>query len=662
MRRTVNTAQQLVSQLNPQALKQAHDMCAFMHESDIGMAVYNEDFVLLASNPAFRACYELEPGTATSGTPLLSIAWAMHRNEDGGFDTLRKRVDADIERLRKNGQLKFNAKNARGDQIKISRFIKPSGLVVETVERLDVIHEPSVDAAEKSSASYNLEHQKLMTALDNMSDGLAIYDPNGIMVAVNQRCLEFQSYIADELFVGARHEDIIRAVFKSGKVATGRMTEDDFVEYAQRELQAPTSETLDQMNDGRWLRFSGRKLDDGSTVFMQSDVTELVKAQEEQTRIANKRAEENERNEFAFENMYAGLAMFDEDEKLIFCNSNYQTMLKLDKEDVKEGTLREDIINCAIKKGTFSQQHKEQTLKTYKDSVGSDELKRLKYYMSDGSVYVSRYRPLPGGGAIVLALEVTKEERAMELAAKSNRKLKRSNEELQNFAYVASHDLQEPLRKIEAFGDRLLKKYNDLLPEDGQMYMDRIQNASGRMRQLINDLLTFSRVTSNAKEFESVDLNEVLNGVESDIEMRLADNNGSIESEKLPTIDADPLQMRQLFQNLLSNSLKFAKEGVAPVVTISHKVIDRHMGADNLLELRFADNGIGFNNRYKDQIFAIFQRLHGRLEYEGTGIGLSTCRKIIERHNGMIDADGKEGEGATFIVQLPFKQSADLDD
>ena len=248
--------------------------------------------------------------------------------------------------------------------------------------------------------------------------------------------------------------------------------------------------------------------------------------------------------------------------------------------------------------------------------------------------------------------------------------LERSNRELQDFAYVASHDLQEPLRKIRAFGDRLTVKYSDALDDRGLDYLARMQNASARMQTLINDLLTFSRVTTKAQPFAPVDLNRVVEGVVSDLEIRLEQVNGRLHIDHLPTIDADHLQMRQLFQNLIGNSLKFHRPDVPPVVTITSVIInpttptDTEDDVDNenshqppQCQITFSDNGIGFDEKYIDRIFGLFQRLHGRGVYEGTGMGLAICRKIAERHNGTIEARSKEGEGTTFIITLPITQT-----
>lgn len=228
--------------------------------------------------------------------------------------------------------------------------------------------------------------------------------------------------------------------------------------------------------------------------------------------------------------------------------------------------------------------------------------------------------------------------------------LGRRNQELQDFAYVASHDLQEPLRKIQAFGDILHDEYKKELGE-GAEYLVRMQSAAGRMSVLIEDLLSFSRVTTHAKDLEHIDLNQTAADVLEDLERRINDTGGIVTVDHLPSIRADPTQMRQLFQNLIGNALKFHKTDVAPQIKVTTKEFDRD--GQQWYEIRVADNGVGFDEKYLDRIFAVFQRLHGRGTYEGTGIGLAVCRKIVERHGGSITAKSKPDHGSTFIIQLP---------
>ena len=180
--------------------------------------------------------------------------------------------------------------------------------------------------------------------------------------------------------------------------------------------------------------------------------------------------------------------------------------------------------------------------------------------------------------------------------------------------------------------------------------------AASRMQVLINDLLEFSRVTTKASDFREVDLNKTLNGVLSDLEIRIKETNATITSDDLPAIDAEPHHMRQVMQNIIGNAIKFHHPDRLPVVTISTEVINSATG-QNLVEIKIADNGIGFDQKYADKVFTVFQRLHGKQEYEGTGIGLAICRRIIEHHNGAISVSSEQGIGTTFNIQLPIKQA-----
>jgi PAS domain S-box-containing protein len=233
--------------------------------------------------------------------------------------------------------------------------------------------------------------------------------------------------------------------------------------------------------------------------------------------------------------------------------------------------------------------------------------------------------------------------------------LTRSNEELQQFAFIASHDLQEPLRKIKAFGDRLKTTCSDNLSLQGRDYLERMQNAAQRMQALIEDLLSLSRVTTRAQPFVPVDLSQIATEVLSDLEVTIQQASGQIDLGYLPTINADPLQMRQLLQNLIGNAIKFHRPQQVPLVNIYTEIVTIE-NDQQMYQLTVQDNGIGFDEKYCDRIFQVFQRLHGRSEYEGTGIGLAICRKIVERHQGSITAKSQPGQGAKFIVTLPISK------
>jgi PAS domain S-box-containing protein len=228
-------------------------------------------------------------------------------------------------------------------------------------------------------------------------------------------------------------------------------------------------------------------------------------------------------------------------------------------------------------------------------------------------------------------------------------KLEQSNRELRDFASIAAHDLQEPLRKIQAFGDRLSVRYRKDLSDEAQDFLDRMLSSTKRMRRLIDDLLTYSRVAMHIQSFESISLEQVVQDVLSDLELCVEQTKAQISTSNLPIVNADPSQMHQLFQNLIGNALKFCRPHMTPIIQIS-----AIQSQDECL-LLITDNGIGFDEKYLDRIFTIFQRLHGREEYEGTGVGLAVCRRIVERHGGSITAKSIPGQGAQFLVSLPLK-------
>ena len=238
--------------------------------------------------------------------------------------------------------------------------------------------------------------------------------------------------------------------------------------------------------------------------------------------------------------------------------------------------------------------------------------------------------------------------------------LQRSNRELEEFAFVASHDLQEPLRKIRAFGDRLQQRFCSELGEVGSDYVVRMQAASERMSILIDNLLSFSRVTTKQRSFEVIDLGEIMDRVMDDLDYAIEESGAQVHIDPLPVIDGDGSQIAQVFMNLITNSLKFHAPGHRPIIAVTSETNFASPLADDTrlwCRLQFADQGIGFEAQYAERVFSLFQRLHGRDEYSGTGIGLALCRKIIERHGGIITAQSEQGEGAVFTLFLPMTQT-----
>jgi len=281
---------------------------------------------------------------------------------------------------------------------------------------------------------------------------------------------------------------------------------------------------------------------------------------------------------------------------------------------------------------------------------------------------------------ITIIQDITERKRTGEMLLTYTEQLRRSNQALEDFAFIASHDLQEPLRKIQAFGDSL-QNSGDNLDERQRDYVKRMRGAAGRMEQMVDDLLALSRVTTEGQPFKPVDLSQVAEEVLSDLELQIRRTGGKVILSGLPVVEADPFQMRQLLQNLIGNALKYHRTGVPPVVKVyslgtgdqgsgtsdqglvtrneSSVLVSQSLVPDHqsLVTILVEDNGIGFDQSQVERIFQPFQRLVGKSQYEGNGIGLAIVHKIVERHNGKITAHSRRGQGSTFNVSLPVRHT-----
>lgn len=414
------------------------------------------------------------------------------------------------------------------------------------------------------------------------------------------------------------------------------------------------SQTEYRYNDsGRWMKMSLSRLDTDHLLLLTADIHDLKQAQlanEAQARLLNSVLNAAPNSIFVCE------AVRNEDHQLTDLRYVMANQAALDSMQVTAEQLL----------GSTSSTHVPEhdlvpLLAQYERVIQTGEpFHREEAYR--GSYYDVTTLRWQNDGLIISAVDQTEQVRHRRELEQANLNLKRSNEYLQQFAYVASHDLQEPLRKIISFGDMLRQKYAPALTEQGVDLLTRMQRAAGRMSELVHDLLAYSRLTTQQAVFAPVDLNELIQDVLGDFD--LTTRNAQLTVSQLPTITGDAGQLRQLFQNLISNALKYVDPGNSPIIRISSQLVNPNQlpspwpptadtDARLFYQISVQDNGIGFDEQYLERIFQMFQRLHGRSQFEGSGMGLAICKRVVDNHRGTLTAHSRVGQGSTFLVYLP---------
>lgn len=343
-----------------------------------------------------------------------------------------------------------------------------------------------------------------------------------------------------------------------------------------------------------------------------------------------------------------GLAVFDASDRLVLGNRVFREMLPDDAKLYDAGMLFPDVARrTAIEVYGIAEEEANAWLKA-RLNYRRDPVGHFDQQLIDGRWFRIQESRTSDNGTVTNWTDITDLKRQEEVSERYADELMIMNSQLGEFAHAASHDLKEPLRKIEVFGNRLSEKCGHDLDENGTRYLDRILNASSRMQRLIDALLNFSRSTNVENTFETVDLNEVLEETRVNLEVQIEESDARINAAVLPTIVGDFDQLARLFQNVLSNAIKYVAPDTQPQIEI--EVVGAH---DTHVEIAIRDNGIGFDQSDTDKVFAPFQRLHGRNDqYEGSGIGLASCSKIVEQHSGSIRANSAKGEGSTFTITL----------
>jgi signal transduction histidine kinase len=625
--------------------------------ADVGLALFDSQLRLLACNDLYKSLCGYLTAEMPTGVELRQLMRITFQRLNVPSEGITEKIEKIIEGLQPGTAYSFRYTAPSGSMVEIRRRRLPNGTAVETARQIDSTT-TGIDLNTQYEMIAEQSRSRLMHALDVMADGFALYDANDRMVLYNRKYLDYSPQAADVIMPGAAKEEILQKSTERGAFVLNGMTQEQYIKWRLDKHRNPSEPYQIQLADGRWLLITEKRTNDGGIVGTRSDITEIKQREIEMLRISRQLHARNLHFDTALTNMVQGLCMFDKDQKLIVVNKRYLEIYGFSAEVVKPEISLREIMQYSVSLGNYTAEEADRALAQRNDPSQLARRSVIKQYLKDGRVIAVMNEPMEDGGTIATYQDITETERNATTMLQYTQKLEHSNRELADFAYVASHDLQEPLRKIEAFGERLVNKYASILPDDGKMFVDRMQNAAGRMRTLINDLLSYSRVTTGAKEFQKVSLNKILNEVLSDLQIRIEDTKATINSDELPTIECEPMQMRQLIQNLLGNALKFRKADVLPILTVTSEIVPANdtTGIGAHANLVFADNGIGFDNEFKDKIFTIFQRLHSRTEYEGTGIGLATVRKIVERHGGTINADGQLNVGSKFYVKLPLEQ------
>ncbi|MEZ5843067.1 MAG: PAS-domain containing protein [Hyphomicrobiaceae bacterium] len=631
-------------------------LAAVLSGADVGLALYDDGLRLLACNTLYRTLFGYQASDAVPGVLLADLIRLSLKRTNSSAETIDAAIVAALDRLKPGRSYTFRYATANARFVEVNRRVLPSGSLVETVREVHAA--PSgTDLNTQLAQIAEAARTRMVHALDVMADAFSLYDDKDQLVVYNRKFVDCNPHVADLIMPGVGFEHLLREAVRRGGLMLNGRTPESYIDLRLQQHRNPTDPYETQLADGRWIQINEKKTSDGNIVGIQSDITHMKLRELDLLRISKQLHARNAHFDAALNNMIQGLCLFDGQQRLLVANRRYLEMYGFSPDVVKPGIRLDEIMRYSVSLGNYTEEEAARAQAERRDRSRLSSRVTIKQRLSDGRVIAVMSEPMEDGGTVATYHDITDLERHEERNREYTLKLERSNRELEEFAYVASHDLQEPLRKIEAFGDRLRTRFSSQLPEDGQMFIERMQHAAGRMRRLISDLLGYSRVTTKANPFRAVDLNKVLADVLGDLQIRIDESKATIKTAPMPTIQADATQMGQLIQNMLSNALKFVKPDVPPVIEVTATIedgLDQNSMPHRECVIRIADNGIGFENKYKDQIFKIFQRLHGRLEYEGTGVGLATCRKIVERHNGIIDCDGRPGEGATFIIRLPM--------
>jgi len=479
--------------------------------------------------------------------------------------------------------------------------------------------------------------EQLVDAIENLDAGFVMFGPNERLVICNQTFRTMFGICADVIHPGVPFDDILHEFVRRG----GRMNDTADMEQWLRDRLAAfrqaDSRAFDQKLNGRWIRVSDHRMRDGGVVSLRTDVTNLKEIQE--TLILRDRA---------IASVVSGVVITDPnqpDNPIVDVNPAFERITGYSKEEVMGR-------NCRFLQGVESQR---EAISALHDAIVDESECQavLKNYRKDGTLFWNEVKITPVWditGKLIhyvgVLTDVTQQVEARTALERVLAELHRSNQELEQFAYMVSHDLQEPLRMVASYTQLLARRYKDQLDTNAQEFIGYAVDGAQRMQRFIQDLLQYSRVGTHGRPFEHLQVGEVLKGALDNLRFAIEEKHAQVICGTMPELEADPVQLGQLFQNLVGNSLKFCGN---EAVRIEITAIQR----DREWEFAITDNGIGIAPEDAERIFVIFQRLHTRQEYQGTGIGLAICKRIVERHRGRIWVESEVGKGASFHFTIP---------
>lgn len=494
---------------------------------------------------------------------------------------------------------------------------------------------------ERRTEELHRARERLVGAIENLDAGFVMYGADERLVICNQTFRKMLGACGDTIQPGMTFEEILREFLRCGGTVEGMTDPEAWIKWRLETFHAADGRIGEQKLNGRWIRVSERRMRDGGVVSLRTDVTSLKDIQE--SLLLRDRA---------IAALNSGVIVTDPsqpDNPIVDVNPAFERITGYTKEEVLGR-------NCRFLQGPEKGQPASDLL--HRDIREMRETQVvIRNYRKDGTPFWNEVKIAPvrdSAGRLThfvgVLTDVSAAVDARQALERAAEELRRSNEELEQFAYVASHDLQEPLRMVASYTQLLARRYRDKLDENAQEFIGFAVDGAQRMQSFIQDLLRYSRVGTHGRPFERLDAGPILHRALENLRFAIDEKHAEVVVGEMPVVVADPVQLTQLFQNLIGNALKFS--GDRPL-----KIEVSAVRRDGEWEFSVRDNGIGIDPKDKERIFVIFQRLHSRQEYRGTGIGLAICKKIVERHGGRIWVESEPGEGANFCFTIADKES-----